>query len=229
MKGEFYKDKKNTISKLISELKYDEAMEIINEELKMPYIPIEFESFLKEAINQIPLMNSEKLFSLSLEKIIDLLIKFDQDSFSINLIQNLSKFNLENYKDEIIYLFENSKNKRNKAMVYELLINNKINIELPFGNPKNSSSFKKNEHYKLDINNLSKKLINFPALSEISIDILNDIYLTKHLGFEIKNEYCDVVLFVISRIFKENKILELIDDISIVQKKLNSLKTFDNI
>ena len=228
MNNKYYFEIKNKLNKLIENKEYTEALKIINEELSMPYIPRDIETFLEDKLKNIPLNNKNMDFTLSLERVIDLLIKLDKSNNDVfDLINHLKKFNLANEKEELEYYFINSENKRNRAMIFDLLINEKADIECDLGKTVNSSSIEMDENYKQDKNELIIKLDKYPVLIEPSIKLLNEIYLTKHYKQKLEKEYWDVIILTLSKIFKQEELLSLINDLNITKSKLKDFKSFD--
>lgn len=230
MENKYYLEIKKIILKLIENGKNNDVLKIINEELSMPYIPSEFEKFLLLKLDELPTINFESNHIFSLEKIIDLLIKLDKSKNDFeDLINQLKKYNLKNEKDELEYYFENSTNKRNRVTIFELLIKEKVDIECEYGNPLMSQPITESVNYLSDKDDISNILIHYPTLIDPAIKILNEIYLTSHLGQKINGGYAEMVVFTISKIFKQDDIGELITDMKDLKNKLESFKSFDNI
>lgn len=229
MNNNYYDEQKAIIEKMISEDKLEEASKIIEEELSMPYIPSEFEGYLVDKLNELPIFNDEAKYALSLERIIDLLLKIDKtDKSAIDLIKYLSKFSLAEEKDELEYFYNKSTNLRNRSMLFELLIKMKVDIETPMGNPIKSTSILDLDIYKDEIEVLDKKLGDFELFREIIIELLDDIYLTYHIGNELEGNYIDTVIYIVGELTGENGLKELIDDIKDVENKIKTITTFEN-
>lgn len=228
--NQYYIDMKVKINSLISEEKFEDALKIINEELSMPYIPMDFEKFLLGELDKIPLGDSGNSFSLSLEKIVDLLIKLDKSQSDLSeLISQLKKFNLKEEKDELEYYFHKSENKRNRAMIFELLIEEKADIECSLGNPSKSTSVKDADNYKVDFKELQDKLDNYPVLIEPAIKLLDEIYLTKHYNQEIRDNYSDVVIFTLAKLFEQEELLELVNNYDKLKENLEKFTNFSEL
>ncbi len=228
--NKYYQEQQTIISKLITEEKFDEALKLINEELSMPYIPRNFESFLVESINKIPLSTRDNSYSLSLDKIVDLLIKLDKSKNDVSdLIKHMSKFNLENEKEELEYYFSKTTNTRNRAMTFELLIKMKVDIECDLGNPSKSTSIEALEDFKKDVLSIEDKTADYPQYTELMIELLKEIYLTKHVGQSLEGDFADAVIITTGIIFESDELKGLISDLDAVEKKLKSFKSFDNL
>ncbi len=228
--NKYYEEQQKLIDKLISESKFEEAHKLIDEELSMPYIPSKFESYLLTAINNIPIESRNDGYSISVEKIIDLLIKLDDSRSELSdVIKSLSKFNLDLEKDELEYYFSKSNNKRNWALLFELLIEMKIDIETPMGNPINSKLIIEDEHYSNDINIINDKLVNHSNYIDVCADLLKEIYLTKHIGQKLDGDFADLVIYTTGKILNENKLIDMVGDLEKIEIKMKSFKSFENI
>ncbi len=228
--NKYYEKTKVIIDKLLIDKDFKQALKIVNEELSMPYIPMEFEDYLLKKLEEIPMNKNLESFSLSLEKIIDLLIKLDKSQSDLTeLISHLKKFNLKNEKDELEYYFHKSENKRNRAMIFELLIEEKADIECDLGNPSKGSSIKNDINYKEDLFKLNEKLIEYPILNEPAINLLNEIYLTKHYNQKIEGNYFDMVIFTLAKLFEQKELLNLVDDYEKLKEKLENFTNFSEI
>lgn len=228
--NKYYEEMRVKINNYLTDKNFNEALKVINEELSMPYIPMEFESFLLKKLDSIPMNENNNLFSLSLEKIVDLLIKLDKSQSDLTeLINQLKKFNLREEKDELEYYFHKSENKRNRAMIFELLIEEKADIECQLGNPIRSKSIKEYDNYKKDLSDLNDKLINFPVLNEPAIKLLNEIYLTKHYNQKVDDNYSDMVIFTLSRLFEQEELLKEINDYNKLKENLENFTNFREI
>lgn len=225
--NKYYIDIQAKIEEMISSEKFEDALKVINEELSMPYIPMDFESFLLESLDKIPMGDTSDSFSLSLEKIVDLLIKLDKSQSDLSeLVSQLKKFNLKEETDELEYYFHKSENKRNRAMIFELLIEEKADIECSLGNPSKSTSIKEKENYKVDLQVLEDKLDKYPVLVDPAVKLLNEIYLTAHYGQTIENNYSDMVIFTLARLFEQEELLDLVDN---YEKMKENLENFTNL
>ena len=226
----YYDELKNTIDNFISDEKYEKALKLINEELSMPYIPMEFEEFLINRLAKIPSSEMKETFTLSLEKVIDLLIQLDENSEPfIELVNHLSKFNLRNNKEEIEYYFSKSKNKNYRIHFFDLLCEEGIDIELEYGNPSKIQSISSNKNYLNDKEELVNKLDKFPSLVEPAMNLLKDMYLPIYIRKSIDGNYSDLVLYTLSKIFKQNELALLVKDYNKMKKRLENFKSIDNL
>ncbi len=230
MSNKYYEEQTASINKNIEEGKFEEAAIQINEELSMPYIPVKFEEYLISALERIPMTNRQDNFRLGLDKVIDLLIKLDKSKSDMtDLINSLEKFNLSAETEELEYYFSNSSNKRNRATLYELLINFKVDIETPLGNPKDSVSVLEDEKYIKDVEKVKLLVDELPEMVEVIVGLVKDIYLTKHLGQELEGDYAQLAIYTIAKIFEHDQLMNLVEDLDLVKQKMESIKTFDTL
>ncbi len=228
--NKYYEEQQRLIDQLVSEDKFEEAHKLIDEELSMPYIPSKFESYLLSTLNKIPLDSRVDGYSISVEKIIDLLIKLDDSKNELSdVIKSLSKFNLNLEKEELEYYFAKSNNKRNRSILFELLIELGIDMDTPLGNPINSSSIMDDANYINDVNIINDKLSDHSNYIEVCVDLLKEIYLTKHIGQELEGEYAEMVIYTTGKILNEDKLINMIDDLNEVESKMKSFKSFENL
>ncbi len=230
-KNKYYQEKEIEVNELISKSEFEQALKIINEELSMPYIPMKFEEYLMGAMERIPISHrSQESYSLSLDKIIDLLLKLDKSNNDVrDLISQVSKFNLDNEKDELEYFFNKSTNTRNRSMMFELLIKMKVDIECQLGNPSKSISIIELTKYQNDLKEIKEKLeANYPEMIYVCEDLLQEIYLTIHAGQKLEGGFADLVIYTTGKIFEREDILNLVTDLNAVHEKMNTFKTFDN-
>jgi len=230
MNNKYYDQIKLQIQNNINENNYERALNLINKELSMPYIPMAFEEFLLNSLNKIPLKDDGQEYSLTVNKLIDLLIRLDNDKNDYKeLISQLNKFNLNLFKDEINYLFENIKSQRNKALIFDILCQQKLDLELEFGNPKNYINYESEEDYLKDREHLRYQLQQFPSLINPGVKLLKEIYLTKYLGQSLESNYSDIVLYALYKLFDEKSLISSISNIEEVAKKLERFNSIENL
>lgn len=95
----YYDDTLKKIDKLIDEEKYEEALDILKEELSLAYVPKEFEDKFKNLLSQISQYTNNSSKELSDEEIINYLHS-DKEKQLIGVSVLASK-NLRNYVDEV--------------------------------------------------------------------------------------------------------------------------------
>ncbi len=231
MNNKYYEEIKISIKNFLENKEFDKVLKIINEELSMPYIPMGFENFLLKSLEEIPSKNLGNDFTLSLEKVIDLLIQLDgnKENF-IELVNQLRKYNLSNSLDDVNYYFIKSQNKRHKIQVFDILCEQNVDIELDYGNPSNTIAIKNNNEFILDRELINSKLDKYPLLIEPSIELLYEIYLTTHTIKENDNkEYADLVIYTISKLFNQKEIQNLVKDKISLKNKIENFKPLHNL
>jgi hypothetical protein len=97
----YYKELKTNIKNLLQEDNLSEALKIIEEELSLPYVPLETEEFLNKALSEVKqkLFTEEKL--INLDKILDILSSNVESVDKFDLSMNLADYNLSKNKEEI--------------------------------------------------------------------------------------------------------------------------------
>jgi polyphosphate kinase len=100
-KSNFYNNLKEEIERHIKRKDYLKALQLIDEEFSMPYIPKDVESFLIEKHDLLTkqIINNEK--KIDLQKILELLSADIKAIDKFDLASNLRKYNLTEYKEEI--------------------------------------------------------------------------------------------------------------------------------
>jgi len=126
MENRYYQELLSKVNDAIDNGKYDFALELINDEYKMPYIPSDVEEQLKILkndinyyLNNVKTMNEEEILAgLKSNK-----------KIQIKAIDNLCKLNLRNYLYEIQLFFESKPDLLIQALLIDSLINQEINYE----------------------------------------------------------------------------------------------------
>lgn len=227
----YYEEIKNKIDSSLKEKNFDFAFKLIEEELSMPYIPLEFEKYLNGVLSKIPIPKEFNNSSFTIEKIVDLLIKLDNDENDYSkLISQLNKFNLKNNLEEVEYFFSKAKNKRNIALFFDELCKQKVNINLPLGNPLEVKPITEVKEYIDDVKKVELLLSKYPLLIEPGIDLLKEMYLTKHMGQKMEGNFHDIVVYTLSKIFHQEELIKESNiDIKNVQKKLEMFSSITKL
>ena len=154
MDKNFYEEKLENISKLMNDNDFAEARRLIEEELKMPYIPKKYEGRFIELLNDIKLktMDDKKVaMTLSLDVALEYLTSEDEERELIAL-EVLSEHNLRYCKDVLKNRIETWPSNKNmmKAFLFELLVDQEIDIDINYDgqiiNPKNRGSIMQNSN-----------------------------------------------------------------------------------
>lgn len=233
--NKYYQEIKEKILQLISEEKLDEARKIVQEELSMPYIPREFEEFLQQI--DVDLFDNSigdgLEYNLSVGKIIEILLQVDNDEDDSSiLIDELNKFNLSSFQEDIQYFFDNSEKTTHRLLVLDILVNQKVDMDIQgYGNPKDIKAIKEYKEYTEDHSLLIDRLDKYPIISGLGEHLLKCIYTSIYVGIDVTKVglWTDFVIYTISLIFEEEEIKELIVDIENVNNKLEMFETINNL
>ncbi|MEG0240327.1 DUF3196 family protein [Anaerorhabdus sp.] len=121
----YYDEILQTIKELIEKKEFDEAKALIHTELKMPYVPVEFESEVKELLKDIKEMSgSETISVLSDEEIEECL--FRNDEFQLYAVNQLNAKNLRQMTDLIERYFKSKPNPYAAALLIDSCIEQRI-------------------------------------------------------------------------------------------------------
>ena len=189
-----------------------EASSLINEELKVPYIPRDFEDFLIEKQREVELVIQESNKKIiSMEDLLNI-DKFDEAKL-IEVIPSLNDFNLNKLVDKIQVVFDNPKiSNLIKSLLIASLSDNGLNAT--FSVIKENTTIRFNPSTILDIRetdnfyyirNEIKKLADIEIncmelITRLVITYLLDIY-----PLVITDEYCDEIL--VSAIYLCNEMM----------------------
>ena len=143
------------IDSLIHLEKYIDALLIIIDELKMPYIPKEFESFLtenKRYIDSLIKANNRRVIT---PDILDNIDKMDDKSLNY-LIEKINEFNLKGYENKFQIIFDNKDiSDLTKTLLIAMLQDHQIDhnykvvkndVEIRF-NPSKLGDYRKDESF----------------------------------------------------------------------------------
>ena len=130
---DYYQEMAEEIEQLLKEEKYDEADVIVKREMKMPYIPSDFEKILKRAAREIRFHQAEKERTrvLSPEEIFEKLNSADPD-LQLMAAEKLSSINLREYTEELQNYFQNSPAEEAAALAIECIAEQEINDEFEY-------------------------------------------------------------------------------------------------
>lgn len=146
MTNSFYKEVIQKIKDHINNRDYEKAFELLNEELKMPYIPKDVEKELLEyKAKLLPHISKEKeAKKITTDDVIDYLNSADKLKL-IQAIEELPNLNLRKIAKELKDWIQNNKDdKVTIAFIIENLIDQKVDIDINLDsksiNPKDSKS-----------------------------------------------------------------------------------------
>lgn len=122
---DYYDECLKKLEQMLHEELFDEAAKLIDEELKMPYIPNYFEEKLIQFKKMIPLTDTSN--QMSDEKIYDFFKK--DEAHQLMAIQALQKRNLRMYSDSIQEWFDEAKSELVVLSLTEICISQRLNEE----------------------------------------------------------------------------------------------------
>ena len=201
MSKNYYEEKLDEIYSLIEDKKNAEAYDLIKEELKMPYVPEIYETKFVEILENMKseLPSEIKSTMVPRDVAIEYLLSEDsqQEAIALELLRDHNlRYDQDLYKKKI----ETWGSDKNifKAYLFELLVEQKINIDINFNgikmNPSKNGTILKNKEVEIAMNEIQKwfeknpsalalaldeaqrfLLITYPAIPESGIDYARDI------------------------------------------------------
>ncbi|BDV02280.1 MAG: hypothetical protein HPAVJP_1690 [Candidatus Hepatoplasma vulgare] len=228
MENDFYTNLISQIKNLIVSNNYMEALNIVNKELNMPYVPTKIEN---ELIN----------FKIFLETKENFKKEKKLDFFDILKLINSSKLS-NNEKYEVLNLLTNFNLRENFSEIKEILIdetiedylklkiinelkkqNIKDKVTLFYKNKKRVLFLEKltevsfNKNFVNDSNKIEKFLFKDPIICNFSLNFLEILYLNNFvLNKELKDIWMEVI-YIVSKSLKYQEILDKLES-SIVKK-----------
>lgn len=230
MEKDFYKNLLSQIKNLIVSNNYLEALNIVNKELNMPYIPIETEN---ELINfKIFLETKENFKKEKKLGFFDILKLINSPKLSNNekyeVLNLLTNFNLREYLEEIkkIFLDEKIADFLKLKIINELKKQDiKEKITLFYKKRKRNLNLDKltevsfNKSFVSDANKIEKFLFKDPIVCNFSLNFLEILYLNDFvLNKELKDIWLEVV-YIVAKSLKYQEILNKLE--SFITKKDN--------
>lgn len=238
----YYKETYDKANLLMLNNKLLEALEILNEELNMPYIPQEFEfkyNNLKKEIN-LKLMsdkNSQKI--ISFDFLFNFLKEFkDKNNEELHMmLSNFMEFNMKKKTKELqeIFNFTNIDNWV-KAEIFDILVDQNVDYEFKISNsivnPSKSSTFDESKEIGM-VSSLLENAIDEPMIRDTSISLF-DFYLKsifpKKVDLEKSKLYAASFETFATKIIKKNFNPNLISKKWDIDKKDidNMIKSIDS-
>lgn len=121
----YYNECLEKIENFIQEGKLSEASKLIDEELSMPYVPIEFEEKLKELKKEtLPAKKKNMLSDEEMEMYID-----KGEIFQLLVVKELKERNIRQYLDMIQHLFDVTESMLVKISLIEICIDQQLTEE----------------------------------------------------------------------------------------------------
>lgn len=172
MSQNFYEEKIAEIKSLISQNQKKEAINLLQEELKMPYIPHKYEKeFLElfDNLNQSVLKEVNKKH-YSIDELSEML--FEDEYKQLEAIEALKNVNVRPIQNDIKKRIETYTNKESikRAFLFELLAEQEISIDISIDNETLNplkDSIVKNKEVKLAIEALPYIVAKRPQMYEI--------------------------------------------------------------
>lgn len=127
----YYKELKLEIANLIDNKAFNEALVLIDDELKMPYIPTDFEAFLIQQkqfiIHQLKDRAITQTHDLTIEKMIEILNDETDPMTQMLAIKQMEQLNIRAMIEPISHFFKNEKmSPENKTFLLITLYNQQI-------------------------------------------------------------------------------------------------------
>ena len=132
---DYYQETEKKIKKLVDEKKADKALEILKEELNMPYIPKEYDDKYNKLLNEVMEIKRLEQDSLSLtmsNEEISNVIKNESDFDTlVESLFYLEGRNVRNFFEELKgFLIKTSNNSVVKTIILNILIDQEVDIEI---------------------------------------------------------------------------------------------------
>lgn len=210
----YYDEILATIQTLLAENSFAKAYELIDQELKMPYVPLQFENEL----NKLKLICQQEIpdkhqFDLNLlEDYIN-----GSKKQSLIAIDQLSKLNVRNYLDMISDFLTRSEDDSINGLLIDILIEQQINEVLTVYKDGLCYDFipsalvrpSQAESYQLAAIILNNLLMSYPSLQKMAQQLLIEVFF-KALPLSFENEESMMLALTII-----HQVCVLMDDLDI--------------
>lgn len=198
----YYDEILDMINSLLEAKEYDEAKRIILNELDMPYVPLDIETKLKMALDEIKhdsIVNN----NLSDEDIASYL--YQDENHQLLAINELNKRNLREYKSLVNEYLSSNGFKNAKVLLIDSLINQEINDEFNYKdndveytfNPSNIKPIVDNDSYLVCLSKLNDIYMKEPSLLIMANQLLYKEAIMM-LPKQLNNEDIDVLVVKIT-------------------------------
>lgn len=185
----------------IKENKLIEASVLIKQELEVPYIPTDFEKFLKDRKKEIDFIFKDKQRNVLTFEDLENIDELDESTL-LNILPKLKNFNLNSLKEKFQNIFSNEKiSYLTKSLLIASLSDNKLdcdfvvlkeNVLIKF-NPANVFDIRDSENL-VYINNQLKE---FKDIEINTLNIVNNLIMTYLLylyPLQLETQNCDELL-----------------------------------
>lgn len=127
----YYDEALTKINKLIEENKINDAIDLIEEELKAPYLPIDFEKKIKDIHSKISVSktNNQRLTYDEIEEYL-----FSSYEKQLIAVVELNNYNLRDYVDLINRYLTSDGYTNAKALLIDSLVKQEISDEIKYSN-----------------------------------------------------------------------------------------------
>lgn len=172
MDKNYYAEKIADIKNLIAQEQYQEAKNVIEEELKMPYIPEKYEQTFIDLANEVKfntLDDKQPIMTISRDVALDYLTSEDQ-SKELLALEVLSEHNLNGVKELLKRRIESWGTDKNmfKAYLFELMVDQEIDVDVNLNgqqiNPRKNGSIMDNPTVLKIMNELDLSFDKNPSL-----------------------------------------------------------------
>ena len=219
----YYDELLTTIESLINNQKFIDAQKMIDDELKMPYVPMEIEQklndFRKLCQTEIP---SNHYYDLNL---LEEHLNGSKDQ-ALMAIYQLSKLNIRNYLDIIISFMNKSEDDALKGVLIDIMIEQNINESITISKdglmyefiPSALDRPFENLCFKETLNILNELLMSYPSLLKMAQQLLVEkFFIALPLSFEIE-ESRELGLSII------HQVCILMDDLNIYREIVEKIE-----
>ena len=215
MSKNYYDETIEKVKKLMGEKNYEDADILLNTELAMPYIPRIYEEIFIDLKNEIKASTIDTSFtkSVPIDVALDYLTSGDINNESIAL-ELLRDHNLRNHVDILKKVIESWGVEKNmlKAYLFELLIEQEINIEINLNgmimNPSKTKTILENESVIKVMKLIEESLKKNPSALELTLDEFQRFLLVTYPM--VPNEakaMSDDIIAVVQKMFDDKTIL----------------------
>ena len=249
-KGNYYKEIERKIEALIEKKEYVEALSLVNEELSMPYIPMDTEKRLKAHHNFLMRETTTSNNAINFEKIYEMLNSTRiHEMDKIEIVNLLDEVNLMKYIDEVQQLLIKDTNEISVAIKARLInklksqgVESTVKVNIDGNNEdvdlSKISTIDKNKNFAQDSMKVDNLLMKHPVLADTAFMLLEEVYINSILDKnEVKDYGYSVSVFsaklhqqedVVEEILKEvdeNKLEDITSKIKIMIDKTQIIQS----
>lgn len=229
MKKDYYEETIDIVKKLIEQEKHGEAQEILEQELKMPYVPLKYEATFVELLNDVRAKTSPdgaKGSYVSKDVALDYLLSEDKEQEIMGL-ELLRSHNLRFDKEVLKRRIETWPKEKSilKAYLFELLVEQEIDIDVQWDeetlmNPSNGSVMN-DEQVAIAIDQVQHEFTQNPSQREMAEDELQRYLLITYPEVPVDGKQFGIAVSnVVKKMFDEN--IQLTPEQMEIFKKLKS-------